>query len=431
MPQPEITCYLKTHCGWSEGVRAIMRKYDLSYQEKDIIANPAQRVEMEQKSGQKLSPCVIVDGTMLADVSGEEVEQWMVENGHLEQSDEAPDAPIDSSCSPEDHAKKLAAKMAEKAAQAGQAQWGWFSFSVGQQDIDSMSDSFAQFRQTGEGTFSIGESSTLVDPIYSDKADYKEQLRKLRKGIDDRQQLMYADDRHAMLLVFQAMDAAGKDGTIRTVLAGVNPHGVQIHSFKRPTAIELDHNYMWRTDALMPRRGHIGVFNRSYYEEVLVVRVHPEILTDYQRLPEPFTKDLDAVWKQRHADIRGMEAYNHHNGTKILKFFLNLSKDEQARRFLSRIDRPEKNWKFEPGDIRERASWDQYMKVYEETINETSTPESPWFVIPADDKKNMRLLVANIVLEELNKLDMNYPDVDAEKKEAMVGAKVQLEKELG
>lgn len=244
------------------------------------------------------------------------------------------------------------------------------------------------------------------------------------------QQVMYAHDRYAMLLVFQAMDAAGKDGTIRHVLSGVNPHGVDVHAFKRPSGLELDHNYLWRTDMRMPRRGSIGIFNRSYYEEVLVCRVHPEIVSDFQRVPEEFTDDYSRMWKQRYADILGMEAYNHHNGTRIVKFFLNLSKDEQARRFLSRIDRNEKNWKFEDGDLRERMFWDDYQEAYEDCINATATDECPWYVVPADDKKNMRLIVSQIILEHLQALGMDYPKVSGDRKKTLGEYRIQLESEL-
>jgi len=287
-----------------------------------------------------------------------------------------------------------------------------------------------QFRFDGSRPFRIAESSTNIPELYKRKKEYRDLMGEFRDEIDDLQQMMYAHDRYAMLLVFQAMDAAGKDGTIRHVMSGVNPHGVDVHAFKRPSGLELDHNYLWRTDARMPPRGTIGIFNRSHYEEVLVVRVHPEIVSDYQRVPKEFAQDFPKMWDQRYADIRGMEAYNHHNGTRVVKFFLNLSKDEQARRFLDRIERQEKNWKFEEGDLKERAFWDDYQVAYEDCINATATEECPWYVIPADDKKNMRLIVAQVILRQLMKLDLCYPEVSDEKRERLKQYKVQLEGEL-
>ena len=287
-----------------------------------------------------------------------------------------------------------------------------------------------QFRQDGQRPFRIADAPTSIGDLYNNKGHYRELMAEFRDEIDELQQVMYAHDRYAMLLVFQAMDAAGKDGTIRNVISGVNPHGVQVHAFKRPSSTELDHNYMWRTDYRMPRRGNLGIFNRSYYEEVLVVRVHPEIVTTCQQVPKEFTRDFDRMWAQRYADIRGMEAYNYHNGMRIVKFFLNLSRDEQARRFISRIDRPEKNWKFEEGDLRERKCWDQYMQAYEDCINATATPECPWYVIPADDKKNMRLIVAQIILKHLKEIDMHYPKVDQERRDELQSFRDQLRQEI-
>jgi PPK2 family polyphosphate:nucleotide phosphotransferase len=292
-------------------------------------------------------------------------------------------------------------------------------------DID-----ISRFRYDGTRGFSIADSPTAIEPLYGSVGDYRAGMDEFRAAIDERQRLMYAHDRYAMLLVFQAMDAAGKDGTIRSVLSGVNPHGVDVHAFKRPSGLELDHNYMWRTDARMPRRGTIGIFNRSYYEEVLVCRVHPEIVSDFQRVPPEFTRNFPRMWKQRYADIRGMEDYNHHNGTRIVKFFLHLSKDEQARRFLSRIDREEKNWKFEEGDLRERGYWDDYQEAYEDCINATATRKCPWYIIPADDKPNMRLIVSRVILEHLQALDMHYPEVDEERKANFAKYRAQLEREL-
>ena len=289
----------------------------------------------------------------------------------------------------------------------------------------------SRYAVTKPGSFRIADAPTSIDPLYESKDHYKTLMEEFREEIDELQQTMYAHDRYAMLLVFQAMDAAGKDGTIRHVMSGVNPHGVDVHAFKRPSGLELDHNYMWRTDARMPRRGNISIFNRSHYEEVLVVRVHPEIVSRFQRVPREHTGDFEAMWKQRYADIRGMEAYNHHNGTRIVKFFLHLSKDEQARRFISRIDRPEKNWKFEEGDLAERKHWDDYQKAYEDAINETATGECPWYVIPADDKWNMRLIVAQTILTHLRALNIGYPEVDDEHRSKLQFYRAQLVEELG
>ncbi|MGD8808671.1 MAG: polyphosphate kinase 2 family protein, partial [Gammaproteobacteria bacterium] len=226
---------------------------------------------------------------------------------------------------------------------------------------------------------------------------------------------MYAHDRYSLLTIFQAMDAAGKDGTIRAVFSGVNPHGVDVHSFTRPSAEELDHNFLWRTSIAMPPRGHIGVFNRSYYEEVLVCRVHPEIVTEYQKMPGAQTRDLDELFRDRFEAIRAFERYAADNGTLIVKFFLHLSRDEQRARFLSRIDEPHKNWKFSENDVKERAYWNDYQAAFEDAINETATPHAPWFVVPADDKKTMRLIVARAVLDALERMEMDYPGVSTER----------------
>jgi PPK2 family polyphosphate:nucleotide phosphotransferase len=223
------------------------------------------------------------------------------------------------------------------------------------------------------------------------------------------QRRLYADDRYAVLLVFQALDAAGKDGTIRAVLSGVNPQGCQVFSFKQPSREELDHDFLWRTSRCLPERGRIGVFNRSHYEEVLVVRVHPEYL-DAQRVPD--RPSLEELWQRRYASIREHEKHLARSGTLVLKFFLNVSRDEQRRRFLARIDEPEKNWKFSAGDVRESGFWDDYQHAYEQALLETSRPWAPWYAIPADDKHWMRLQVARIVVERLEALSLGYPQVD-------------------
>jgi PPK2 family polyphosphate:nucleotide phosphotransferase len=244
--------------------------------------------------------------------------------------------------------------------------------------------------------------------------------------LDDLQRVLYATDRDAVLLVFQAMDAAGKDGTIRAVLRGVNPAGCQVFSFKQPSPLDLDHDFLWRTARLLPERGLIGIFNRSYYEEVLIVRVHPEYL-EGQKLPNRVTGD--GFWADRYGSIRDHERHLARNGTVILKFWLNVSKDEQKARFLSRIDEAEKNWKFSLSDIKERKHWDRYMEAYEEALNETSRPWAPWYAIPADSKAYMREAVSRIVVETLRKLDLAYPKVDDETRDRLGEMKKRLEEE--
>ena len=243
------------------------------------------------------------------------------------------------------------------------------------------------------------------------KRECKKRLKTLVDELASLQRILYAHDHRAVLLVFQAMDAAGKDGTIRAVLSGVNPAGCQVFSFKQPTAEEIDHDFLWRTARCLPERGRIGVFNRSYYEEVLVVRVHPRLL-EGQRLPGPI--DLDRIWQDRFESIRDHETHLARNGTVVLKFWLNVSRDEQRRRFLARIDEPQKNWKFAVGDVREREHWNAYMQAYEEAINATSRPWAPWYAIPADSKAYMRLEVADILVRSLRRLGLRYPRVDRE-----------------
>ena len=240
------------------------------------------------------------------------------------------------------------------------------------------------------------------------------------------QDKLYAQDRWALLLIFQAMDAAGKDSTIKHVMSGVNPQGCQVSSFKAPSAEELDHDFMWRTTRRLPERGQIGIFNRSYYEEVLVVRVHPEILAK-QRLPEKIvTKD---IWKERYEDINAFERYLTRNGTVVRKFFLHVSKEEQKQRFLERLAEPEKNWKFSLQDVIEREHWDTYMQVYEDMIRSTSTEATPWYVVPADHKWFTRVVVAEVIADTLESLNLTYPKVDAEKKKELETARTLLKAE--
>lgn len=268
---------------------------------------------------------------------------------------------------------------------------------------------------------------TRVAPCYKSKEDYREALAKHIEDLSALQNLLYAHNRYALLLIFQAMDAAGKDGAIQHVMSGVNPQGCQVHSFKHPSAEELDHDFLWRTTRALPERGRIGIFNRSYYEEVLIVRVHPEILRA-QSLPSELLDEKD-IWEQRFHSITGLEKHLHCNGTRILKFFLHLSKEEQRKRFLKRIDNPEKNWKFSASDLAERKYWKEYMHAYEECLAATSTKQSPWFVVPADDKPNARLIISRIVVEALRDLKMSYPSVDADQRKELLALRKQLEEE--
>lgn len=264
-----------------------------------------------------------------------------------------------------------------------------------------------------DGSFQYKDAITSIEESQLDDKEYKKKLRKQTEKIHDLQRIMYAHDSHSLLLVFQAMDAAGKDSTIRHVLTGVNPAGCQVFSFKKPSANELDHDYLWRTTTRLPERGRIGVFNRSYYEEVLVVRVHPEIL-NFQRLPDK--PDLNEIWHQRFESIRNFEEHMARNGTVVIKFWLNVSREEQRNRFISRLDEPEKNWKFSEGDVKERGHWNEYMKAYEHALQETSRSWAPWYAIPADNKPYMRYTVAKIIAQTLESFDMHYPKVDAEAK---------------
>jgi PPK2 family polyphosphate:nucleotide phosphotransferase len=251
-------------------------------------------------------------------------------------------------------------------------------------------------------------------------------LEQSRTNLAAAQQLLYADDSYAGLIVFQAMDAAGKDGTIKHVMSGLNPQGCQVFSFKKPSAEELDHNFLWRYMRCLPERGRIGIFNRSYYEDVLVVKVHPEIL-EQQRLPEG--KRGSGFWKARYEDINAFEQHLARNGTVILKFFLNVSKHQQKERFLERLDNPEKNWKFSASDLAERGYWDDYMEAYEDALSATSTDWAPWYVVPADNKWATRAIVADIVTTTFQSLDLHYPEVSKAQREALKEARRQLEAE--
>ena len=277
-----------------------------------------------------------------------------------------------------------------------------------------------------DGRFEIAASPTEAPEDAGSKKRLSKELDRQVERLDDLQRVLYAADRHSLLLVFQAMDAAGKDGTIRAVLSGVNPAGCQVHSFKEPSAEELDHDFLWRTNRRLPERGRIGVFNRSYYEEVLVVRVHPEYL-DQQRLPN--RPPLDELFAQRMQAIRESESHLARNGTVVLKFWLNVSKEEQRQRFLARIDEPEKNWKFSESDVREREHWGDYMAAYEDALRETSRPWAPWYAIPADDKRFMRATVAGIIADTLESLDSQHPEVTTEAKGEFTRLRQELEDE--
>ena len=276
------------------------------------------------------------------------------------------------------------------------------------------------------GDFRLAGAGTLVKEVPEDKK-YRKKLRKLVDELEDLQRRLYASDKHSVLLVFQAMDAAGKDSTIRAVMSGVDPAGCQVFSFKQPSSEELDHDFLWRTAKSLPQRGRIGVFNRSYYEEVLVVRVHPEYLGG-QKLP--YKVDLEELWQQRFESIRDHEKHLARNGTVVLKFWLNVSRAEQRKRFLSRLEEPQKNWKFSAGDVEESGHWNKYMHAYEQALNATSRPWAPWFAIPADDKPYARLQVAEIIVDALRSLDLQYPEVSAKHLEEIEEMRKVLEKPL-
>jgi len=269
------------------------------------------------------------------------------------------------------------------------------------------------FRVPASGKVNLGKWPTKVAPAYRSKSEYEKLLRRQSDELSMLQQLQYATDQYAVLLIFQAMDAAGKDGAIRNVMSGVNPQGCQVFSFKHPSAEELEHDFLWRTTRNLPERGHIGIFNRSYYEEVLIVRVHPEILRT-QGLPDSL-QDEKAVWEGRYRSINDLENHLYRNGTRIIKFFLHLSQEEQRKRFLDRIDDPEKNWKMSLSDIQERKFWNKYMDAYAACLEATSTRHAPWYVVPADDKRNARLIVSHILMDTLKGLSMAFSAPTAER----------------
>ena len=289
-----------------------------------------------------------------------------------------------------------------------------------------MSMSAKEFRVREGEKVNLRKWPTHVEPVFKSKEHYQVILQEYVAKLSSLQQVLYAANRYAILLIFQAMDAAGKDGVIKHVMSGVNPQGCQVFSFKHPSAAELRHDFLWRTTRDLPERGRIGIFNRSYYEEVLIVRVHPEILRS-QGLAE-LPDDPGSVWRERFRSIVDLERHLYRNGTRIIKFFLHLSKEEQRGRFLARIDAPEKNWKFILADVAERGFWKQYMKAYGQCLGATSTRHAPWYVVPADDKNNARLIVSRILLDTLEELKMDYPKSSAVRRRELLAIRKQLAK---
>jgi PPK2 family polyphosphate:nucleotide phosphotransferase len=280
------------------------------------------------------------------------------------------------------------------------------------------------FRMRPGAKVQLTEWPTIVKPFCKSKKEYRELLREHVEELSSLQHLHYASNRYALLLIFQGMDAGGKDGAIRHVMSGINPQGCQVFSFKQPSANELEHDFLWRTTCRLPGRGHIGIFNRSYYEEVLVVRVHPEILRS-EGLSEEL-RDEKTIWAERYRSIRDLESHLYRNGTRTIKVFLHLSQEEQRRRFLERIDEPDKNWKFSLADIHERKYWKHYMKAYGACLSATSTHHAPWYVVPADDKENARLIVSRIVLDAFHKMKMAYPKTTAKRRQELESMRKRL-----
>lgn len=276
-----------------------------------------------------------------------------------------------------------------------------------------------------DGTFRIRKAGSRPKDDIPTKKECTDRLLALGRELDELQRMLYAHDRYALLLIFQAMDAGGKDSTIRAVMSRVNPAGCQVFAFKQPSSLSLDHDFLWRTTRCLPERGRIGIFNRSFYEEVLIVRVHPELLQK-QKLPEPI--NMSQIWAQRYESIRTHEKHLAHNGTVILKFWLNVSKQEQKKRFLSRLSEPQKHWKFSAADLEERKLWGKYMKAYEAALKATSRPWAPWYAIPADDKPYMRMCVAEIIVKTLRNLKLRYPTVTKKQKVQFFKLQKQLEK---
>jgi len=280
------------------------------------------------------------------------------------------------------------------------------------------------FRVSGGDNVRLKKWATDIKPLYKSTKQYQECLTADVEELSSLQRLLYASNNYSVLLIFQAMDAAGKDGAISHVLSGVNPQGCDVYSFKHPSAEELQHDFLWRTTRCLPARGRIGVFNRSYYEEVLIARVHPEILRS-EKIPVE-QADEKTIWEGRYRSIVDLEKHLHRNGTVVLKFFLHLSKEEQRKRFLERIDQPDKNWKFSEADIVERKFWDHYMEAYEDCLSATGTKHAPWYVVPADDKHNARLIISRVVIDALKELKMSYPAVNSARRSELAKIREQL-----
>lgn len=283
-----------------------------------------------------------------------------------------------------------------------------------------------EFRVHPGTDINLSKIPTKVKPFYKSQKKYRALLDDHVAALSDQQELLYGSDRYALLLIFQGMDASGKDGAIRHVMSGINPQGCEVQSFKQPSAAELEHDFLWRTYRKLPERGRIGIFNRSYYEEVLVVRVHPEMLKA-EGLSDEISRDKN-IWTGRYRSIVDMEHHLHHNGTRTIKFFLHISKDEQRKRFLARIDDTDKNWKFSIADMHERKYWDQYKTAFEECLNATSSQYSPWYVIPADDKENARLIISTILLDTIKSLKLSFPKTTPKHRKELLALRKHLKK---
>ena len=283
-----------------------------------------------------------------------------------------------------------------------------------------------EFRVHPNTDIKLTKLPTKIDPFYKSEKKYRALLEEHTAALSDQQELLYGSDRYALLLIFQGMDASGKDGAIRHVMSGINPQGCDVHSFKQPSAEELEHDFLWRAYCKLPERGRIGIFNRSYYEEVLVVRVHPEMLKG-EGLSQEICDDKN-IWIGRYRSIVDMEHHLHHNGTRTIKFFLHISKEEQRKRFLARIYDTAKNWKFSVSDMHERKFWDQYVEAFQDCLNATSSEHSPWYVIPADDKENARLIISTIVLDTIKSLNLSYPKTTPKHRAELLALRKQLKK---
>ncbi|MEO8096156.1 MAG: ADP-polyphosphate phosphotransferase [Acidobacteriota bacterium] len=284
----------------------------------------------------------------------------------------------------------------------------------------------ADFRVRPGKKVDLARWETRVEPFYESKEERAQMMAQHTEKLEELQNLLYASNRYSLLLIFQAMDAAGKDSAIKHVMSGINPQGCQVFSFQHPSAEELDHDFLWNAVRKLPERGRIGIFNRSYYEEVLIVRVHPEILAA-QNLPDDL-RNSKSIWRDRYESMVDLEDHLYRNGTRVVKFFLHLSKDEQRKRFLKRIDQPEKNWKFGSTDIEERKYWKQYMEAYEDCLTATSTKTAPWYVVPADDKANAQLLISEVIRETLSGMKMSYPEPSPERRAELLAIRKLLSK---